>query len=302
MKSPIPRVKDLVLVGGGHSHAIVLRILAMRPVAGLRITLVSAASHTPYSGMLPGMVAGHYRFEEAHIDLSRLCQWADVRFIVGEVVGLNPSKRCLSLRGRPAIEYDLLSLDVGSQPELDSVPGAATHAVPVKPVAQLWQRWEALRLRLEQRNSEHATSIAIVGGGAGSVELALAMAHRLPRGSVEIALYCGAAKILPDYNARARQAVVEALNNKAVRVFTDARVASVDAGNLKLSDGQHASFDELFWCTGATAAPWLAASGLPVDEQGFLQVSDTLQSLADNAVFAAGDIATQVDHPRPKAG
>ncbi|MEM1152715.1 MAG: selenide, water dikinase SelD [Pseudomonadota bacterium] len=302
MKPPIPKVKDLVLVGGGHSHAIVLRILAMRPVAGLRITLVSPASHTPYSGMLPGMVAGHYRFEEAHIDLVRLCQWAQVRFIAGEVVGLNPSQRRLSLRGRPDIEYDLLSLDVGSQPELDSVPGAATHAVPVKPVAQLWRRWEALCNRLEQRGSEQATRIAIVGGGAGSVELALAMAHRLPRRSVEIALYCGAPQILPGYNERARQAVVEAFSKKAVAVLTDARVARVDAGSLQLSNGQHAGFEELFWCTGATAAPWLAASGLAVDEQGFLQVSDTLQALSDNAVFAAGDIATQADHPRPKAG
>ena len=130
---PVPEVrKDLVLVGGGHSHALVLRMLAMKPVEGLRITLVSPASHTPYSGMLPGLVAGHYTFEQTHIDLARLCQWAAVRFIAAQVVALDPVARKLSLAGRPAIDYDVVSIDIGSQPELDTVPGAREHAIPVK--------------------------------------------------------------------------------------------------------------------------------------------------------------------------
>lgn len=302
MKPPVAQLKDLVLVGGGHSHAIALRMLAMRPVTGLRVTLVSPASHTPYSGMLPGMVAGHYRFEDAHIDLSRLCQWADVRFVAGQITGLDPLHRRLRLRDRPAIDYDLVSLDIGSQPELDSVPGAANYAVPVKPVADLWRRWQALRERLAHRGSEFSTRIAVVGGGAGSVELALAMAHRLRRQSVEITLYCGAPQILPGYNERARRAVMEALSKKTVAVSLNARVAAVEQGVLHLPNGVRADFDELFWCTGALAAPWIAASGLPVDEKGFLRVHDTLQSIADNTVFAAGDIATQINHPRPKAG
>jgi selenide,water dikinase len=123
--------KDLVLVGGGHTHALALRMLAMKPIAGLRITLVSPASHTPYSGMLPGLVAGHYSFEQTHIDLARLCQWAGVRFLTAQVTGLDPIARQLSLAGRPPINYDLVSIDIGSQPELDSVPGARAHATPV---------------------------------------------------------------------------------------------------------------------------------------------------------------------------
>ncbi len=302
MQSPNTIVRDLVLVGGGHSHALVLRMLAMRPLAGLRITLVSPASHTPYSGMLPGLVAGHYRFEQAHIDLARLCQWAGVRFIMAQVTALDPVAQRLSLAGRPAIEYDLVSLDIGSQPELDSVPGARAHAVPVKPVAGLWQRWQDLLLRLEAQPAGKTCRIAVVGGGAGSVELALAMAHRLADRPAEVALWCGAPEILQGYNAGARKAVTAALARHGVALAVGARVAQVEANCLLLQDGGEARFDELFWCTGAAAAPWVAASGLAVDGQGFLAVSDTLQSIADPRVFGAGDIATQVKHPRPKAG
>ena len=302
MQAEPETARDLVLVGGGHSHALVLRMLAMRPVGGLRVTLISPASHTPYSGMLPGLVAGHYSFEETHIDLARLCQWAGVRFVAAEVTALDPTRQRLSLAGRPDMEYDLLSIDIGSQPELDSVPGAREYAVPVKPVAGLWQRWQRLHQRLLAGPAGQAQRIAVVGGGAGSVELVLAMAHRLAGRPVVLELWCGAAQLLQGYNARARGAVSAALARHDVAVHTDARVERVEPGCLVLADGRRAPWDELFWCTGAAAAPWVAASGLQVDPRGFLAVTDTLQSLSDQRVFGAGDIATQVHHPRPKAG
>jgi selenide, water dikinase len=294
--------RDLVLVGGGHSHVLALRMLAMQAIEGLRITLVSPDCHTPYSGMLPGLIAGHYSFEQAHIDLARLCQWAGVRFIAAEVTALEPSARRLSLAGRPPIQYDLVSIDIGSQPELDSVPGARAYATPVKPVAGLWQRWQELHGRVIAHEGAQALRIAVVGGGAGSVELALAMSYRLQGQRVGMDLWCAAPVILQTYSARARRAVLAALHFQDIRVHVNARVAAVEATCLVLADGARAAYDELFWCTGAAAAPWIAASGLATDEHGFLAVRDTLQSLHDDRVFGAGDIATQVNHPRPKAG
>ena len=302
MQTPPEIRADLVLVGGGHAHALALRMLAMQPLAGLRITLVSPASHTPYSGMLPGLVAGHYSFEETHIDLARLCQWAGVRFIEAEVTALDPAARRLSLAGRPDIAYDLVSVDIGSGPEMDSVPGAREHAVPVKPVAGLWQRWRNLHQRVLERSGEEACRIAVVGGGAGGVELALAMAHRLADLPVGFDLWCGGAQILQGYNARARAGVLAALERHGVAVHTASRVARVEPGCLQLEDGTRHGFAELFWCTGAAPAPWIAASGLSTDAGGFLAVRDTLQSPDDDRVFGAGDIAVQLNHPRPKAG
>lgn len=295
-------VRDLVLVGGGHAHALALRMLAMRPVAGVQVTLVSPSSHTPYSGMLPGLIAGHYRFEETHIDLARLCQWAGVRFVAAEVNGLDPGARTLTLPGRPPLGYDVLSLDIGSRPELDSVPGAREHAVPVKPVADLWQRWQELEASLPERPGPGPLRLALVGGGAGSVELALAMARRLRGRPLQLTLFCAAPDILQDYNRLARAAVRRALAEAGVALHCGNRVASVSAGSLELDDGRTAPFDSLFWCTGAAAASWLGASGLETVGGGFLAVRDTLQAVADDAIFAAGDIATQLAHPRPKAG
>lgn len=295
-------VRDLVFVGGGHAHALALRMLAMEPLAGLRITLVSPASHTPYSGMLPGLVAGHYRFEETHIDLVRLCQWAGVRFLETEVTGLDPAGKTLELSGRPPLQYDLLSIDIGSQPELDSVPGARAHAVAVKPVAGLWQRWREIESHLARAGERTGHRVAVVGGGAGSVELVLAMAHALAGRDIVFELWCGAAEILQGYNRGARAAVMAALAHRGVAVHLGCRVVEVDDAALVLADGSRHLYDDLFWCTGASAAPWVAASGLDCDAQGFLRVRDTLQALGDDDVFAAGDIATQIAHPRPKAG
>ena len=293
-------MQDLVLVGGGHTHALVLRMLAMDPIAGLRITLISPASHTPYSGMLPGLVAGHYGFEQTHIDLTRLCQWAGVRFIESEVTALDPQKKRLSLAGRPGIEYDLVSLDIGSQPELDSVPGAREHSISVKPVSGLWQRWHQLSPILAGQNEPK--SIGVVGGGAGSVELVLAMAHALAGRTVNITLFCGATEVLSGYNRGARSAVMSALQRHGIKLLVNSRVSAVNNRSLAIADGSSHLFDELFWCTGASASPWVAASGLGCDDRGFLQITDTLQSVDDECVFGVGDIATQVNHPRPKAG
>lgn len=306
MLTATPLQRDLLLVGGGHAHALVLRMLAMQPLAGLRITLVSPSSHTPYSGMLPGLIAGHYSFEDAHIDLARLCQWAGVRFIEAEAVALNTVTRQLSLPGRPPLVYDLLSLDIGSEPDLDSVPGAREHAIPVKPVAEFWARWQALEPTGLQA-ADAPLRIAVVGGGAGSVELALAMAYQLNLRSPSvpapvISLFCGAAHILPGYNRRARAIALQALVDAGIHVHCGNRVSRVAAGRLALNNGSEAQFDHLFWCTGAVAAPWIGASGLTTVDGGFLAVRDTLQSVDDPAIFAAGDIATQVQHPRPKAG
>src|SRR5262249_6972988 len=158
---------DLVLVGGGHAHVQVLNHFGHRPIPGVRVVLASREAKTPYSGMIPGFVAGRYSFDECHIDLPRLAERTGSRFVEGTVVGLDRVGRRVLLADGTSLAYDLLSLDIGAAPNLDALPGAREHAVAVKPIAELGRHWLAFLERVATWRGP--LTIAVVGGGAGGV-------------------------------------------------------------------------------------------------------------------------------------
>jgi len=310
MQSPQqPVVRDIVLVGGGHSHVGVLKRFGMKPIPGVRLTLICRDTHTPYSGMLPGYIAGHYSYDEVHIDLSRLAEFAGARFYRSEAVGLDRDNRKVLCRDRPPVPYDRLSINIGSTPQVARVTGAAEHAVPVKPIHKFNDRWLALLERVEA----HAglTRIVIVGGGAGGVELTLAMQYRLRNelramgrnpDELEFHLFTASDDILPTHNAYVRRSFREVLGKRGVCVHLGEEVAEVSAGRLRTTVGETLDADEIVWVTQAGGAPWLADTGVALDDDGFIRVTDTLQTETDPNIFAAGDIAHMVKHPREKAG
>ena len=309
LSSEPPVLRDIVLVGGGHSHVGVLRNFAMRPLPGVRLTLVCTDVHTPYSGMLPGYVAGHYGFDEVHIDLSRLAVFAGARFICAEVTGLDRAARKVMLRDRPDTGYDRLSINIGSTPQMAQVPGADGHVVPVKPIARFNQRWLALLERV--RRQPGRTSIAVVGGGAGGVELLLAMQHRLAKelrglgrdpGDLSFHLFSADATILPTHNHFVRARFMAVLGERGVNVHVGAGVDRVEAGRLHSAGGQWLDADEIVWVTQAGGAQWLRGTGLALDERGFVRVNEYLQAVNDPMVFAAGDVASFEAQPLEKAG
>ena len=120
-----PLVKHLVLIGGGHSHLAVLKHLGMKPVPGLAVTLISRDINTPYSGSLPGYLTGVYTYDEIHIDLRPLAQFAGVRIIQSEIENIDLESKLIHCTGRPDIEFDILSLNIGSKPDAAKIPGAA---------------------------------------------------------------------------------------------------------------------------------------------------------------------------------
>ena len=304
-----PIIKDLVLVGGGHSHVAVLKRFGMKPVPGVRLTLICRDVHTPYSGMLPGFVAGHYGFDDVHIDLGALSRFAGGRFYNSSVTGLDLLNRTVQCDNRPAVPYDLLSINTGSAPQLDGVTGAAESAVPVKPINAFLQRWEALRQRAIAH--EGPMRIAVVGAGAGGVEILLSIQHRMKTlrqsagrnaGDIAFDLFSASSEILPTHNDRMRATFVNVLQQRGVTVHTHSPVVSVTPSRLRTEAGKEFDVDEILWVTGASGQHWTSESGLDVDKQHFIKVTNTLQSTSHPEVFAAGDVASMENYPRPKSG
>ena len=303
--SDTPIVKDLVLVGGGHSHVAVLKRFGMEPVPGVRLTLICRDVHTPYSGMLPGFVAGHYSFDETHIDLGALARFANARFFHSDVSGLDFIEKSVLCDNRPPVPYDVLSINIGSAPRTADVPGASETAVPVKPINRFLERWEALRHRAMTHTGR--LRVAVVGGGAGGVEILLAIQHRLraERGAaeeIEYHLFSGNETILPTHNRNVQRVFAKTLKDRGVTVHSGKPVVEVTPGHLRTEDGQTIDADEILWVTAAGAAAWPGKAGLATDEAGFIAVGDTLQSTSHENVFAVGDIASMINYPRPKSG
>ena len=297
-----------MLIGGGHSHVTVLKHFGMRPLPGVRLTLVSRGVDTPYSGMLPGLIAGHYSYDDAHIDLRMLARFADARAIVDEAIGLDLVNRQVLFAHRPPVSYDVLSIDIGSTPNV-GFAGVAEHAIPVKPIDQFLERWTVLSARLLAATAP--TRVAVVGGGAGGVELLLAVQYRIGRlledagrnsAHLEYHLFTDGGDVLPTHNRGVRRIFGRILRERGVQVHLGSAVVEVSASQMRTADGQTHGVDEVLWTTQAAAAPWLAESGLAVDQAGFVRVSDRLRSTSHADVFAAGDIASVAEHPRPKSG
>ncbi|MEG4351713.1 FAD-dependent oxidoreductase [Microcoleus sp. LAD1_D5] len=327
-------MKHLVLIGGGHSHAIVLKMFGIKPLPGVRLTLISDVLHAPYSGMLPGHVAGFYDYDECHIDLRSLAEFAGCQILIDRAIAIDLNKNLVICQTRPPVNFDLLSVDIGSTPATLSVPGAAEYAIAAKPVPEFLASWNQL-IAERANHPQKPLRIAIVGGGAGGVELALNMQSRLGkeegRGkkeegrrkreekleklSSEIHLFHSGAELMQGHNQRVRRRIQEILISHGIQLHLKEKVCALEKikretpSQIPITDyqiscksGLELECDRIFWVTQAAAADWIRESGLAADSNGFMQVNDCLQSVSHPNVFAAGDIAAMVNYPRPKAG
>jgi selenide,water dikinase len=296
MKTPIPRAitpiaRELLLVGGGHAHVAVLRHFGRAPVPGVRVTLLSRDTHTPYSGMLPGLVAGHYSHDDCHIDLRRLCEATGARLIRGTLTSIDTVSRTAEVAERGSLAWDMLSINTGSAPALDSIAGARDHGIALKPIDRFISAWEAFERSLTPAGSPR--QVMVVGGGAAAAEMALALSWRLRQSDLvcRITLLAAGEQLLETHNAQVRRVLGGKLAAAGVDVRLGARVTAVTATRLELADGSQPGCDLAVWAIHAGAPSWTRTTGLACDAAGFLAVDSTLRSVSNDCVFAAGDIA-----------
>ena len=303
LTAPLPLTRDIVLIGGGHAHALVLRMWGMTPLPGARITVINPGPVAPYTGMLPGAIAGHYARDDMMIDLVRLARFAGARVILDRACGIERDCDAAQTGGQVVLtsgrrlRYDVVSIDIGIASDLPEVPGYAAHGVAAKPLGAYAARWEAF-----VAESGPAPHLTIIGAGVGGVELALASAHRLRSlgKSPQITLLERGSEALPGVAAGTRRSLLAALRDHDVTLLTGVSAQQIEADAVVLTDGQRIASDFTLSVAGARPQDWLTQTGLVLTD-GFVAVGPTLQS-SDPAIFAAGDCAHLTHAPRPKAG
>ena len=291
-------MKRLVLAGAGHAHALVLRELVRHPMPGVEIVVISPEPLAPYSGMVPGWLAGHYRFDEIAIDFPPLAAAAGARWCQGEIHALDPERRQLRLADGGTLDYEVLSLNVGST--LHAPLAGHAQMLPLRPLAMLRPRYESLLERWASERSGQPFVVTAVGGGAAGFEALLAVLSRLralrPERAVQGSLLTRGTSLLAGLAPAARRAAFRALDRAGVTVqLGGSWCEAVDR-----------SSDVVLWATGAEAHEWqrdpARRGALAVDDQGFVRIDEQLRSVTHPEVFASGDCASWPGEGLPKAG
>lgn len=298
-------MKRLLLAGAGHAHAAVLGALARTPLPATEVVLVTPEAQQMYSGMLPGWMAGHYALAECTIDVAALAARAGVRLVAARVQQLDAAARRLRTDRGESFDYDLLSINTGPVLHLDAIAGLRLHGIALRPMTSFVAVWERVAAQFADMpaTTRHTPTVSVIGGGAGGVELAFAIAQRaraLPQ-PLHVQLVTGRDGLLPTLPDALRDRVARWLPLRRVRLV-EHDVVEIAHDHVVLDDGATLASSLSIAALGAHAAPWPRAGGLAVDDRGFIAVDETLRSTSHPNVFAAGDCATIVGHPRPKSG
>lgn len=291
----IPITNDLVLIGGGHSHLSVLMKLSKRPINGNRITLITNEIDTPYSGMIPGYIEGIYSWRDSHIDLYRLCLKLNVRFIHAEVERVSAYEKEIYFKDRPKIKFDVLSINTGIQSNNREIKGAAKYCLPVKPISKLTNNF--------LNKITNFKSIAFIGGGAGSVELALAIKKRFLNinQDIKITIITGKRGLLSTFPQKTKLTSLKTLEKFKIDIIEYKRVLEVKPKQIILSDKSLLKIDKAILSTNSMTPKWLAKSDILLTKDNYILVNKSFQTNY-KYVFASGDVIDFNNQNLKKAG
>ena len=304
MNDSLPK-HDILLLGAGHTHTHIIRMWRMQPIPHTRLTCISDHTMATYSGMMAGTLAGNYEPSDMEIDLVRLCASCGVRFVHGKVVGLDVESRRLLLEDRPAVNYDLLSVGIGSRPAL---PPGGERGLSIKPMQTFLDRLRATIDNTLEIQTDEAPQIAIVGGGASGVEIAFCLQQFFIQNHTNttvpnITIVDSGQQILAGMPPRTQQLANREIQRRGIQLRLNSRITKVDGERqLVFADGQQWEPDMVLWATSAKPPALLESLELPLDERGFLLTRNTLQSTGNDRVFAVGDTGTVEEERCPKAG
>lgn len=289
-------MRTLLLAGGGLTHALYLANARRLLPGDVRVVLVSPERFVPYSSMLPGLIAGHYRFRDCHIDLGQLCRATDTELTFGRIEQLDPERREIQLDSGETLSFDLLSLNTGLQPG-DPIPGLDEHGMSIRPISRFLPQWQETLERLRGRERNDPAHLGVIGGNVDGVEVALAIRERLKRDEhlkapVTVHLIHAGGKLLPEFPLAAQLRTSQLLQEHEIREHPLFQVSRIEANRIQTERHQHLPMDEVISCVSGRPGPWVHASGLTLNDRGLIQVNPHLQSVNYPRVFAAGALAS----------
>ncbi|MEO1529494.1 MAG: FAD-dependent oxidoreductase [Planctomycetota bacterium] len=292
--------KRLVLLGIGHTNALLLRRWVTDPIPDVELTCLSDHRFGTYSGMLPAVLSGQVRESAMQLDVAALCRAAGAQLIVDRVAGLDRQTRRLTFEHRASLAFDALVIGIGST---TNAPKNNAMVVGVKPMQSFLTRLSDAVVQSISHRVDRPIRVAVVGGGVASIELAFCLPPFLKSCGVErhaIKIVCGG-EIGSGVGPSLRRRIQRQLKRNRI-AWVQGVVAHVTTQSLRLEDGSEHDADIVIWATGAFAPPLLSRLGLPADERGFIATDEMLRTTSGEPIFAVGDAGSCVSDPHPKAG
>ncbi|MGX1194279.1 FAD-dependent oxidoreductase [Metabacillus sp. SLBN-84] len=278
-------MKHLVLLGGGHVHASFLQ-RAKSEKWNCRITCVSPSEYQFYSGMFSGFSEGLYDEADLTFSVEALCKRAGAQFLKAEAVRIDPLKKEVLLQTGEKLAFDMLSLNLGSESHSPFPGHPAVHSI--KPSYTFPEKMRRFR---------EANLPVIVGAGIAGLELALSVsAYRRKNGFPSNVAILSNSGILPSADENISKELKRLLEANSIRLFLHQSAVSAKLQSIQ-TEASTIPFDAALILTGPAPHPMLKESGIACDENGFMLVSKTLQSVQFPYIFGAGDCVSFEEYP-----